>query len=225
MHARYYDPNSGRFLSVDPVLAERALHDPQKWNPYTYVRNNPIRMTDPTGRDGVDGLVMAPMSYAADEGFVEADQSGRGAAYGTVGAVVVGALIFGAEYLVDSFSAPDVKEALSQSTRTLSRQPASWRGADPDDLRRTVPAAWPSTPSKKDGGERFVNPEKRGEGVRIMPGTPDARSPDHAGPYAKFTKDGKITHVPLKGNRSLPSPPPTEPPSLWKNAMDFLLGK
>src|ERR1700752_2785727 len=40
-----------RFLSVDPVLdLSLAKHNPQGWNRYSYVRNNPVNMTDPDGR-------------------------------------------------------------------------------------------------------------------------------------------------------------------------------
>jgi RHS repeat-associated protein len=48
MHARYYNPNVARFLSVDPVLGDP--HAPQSWNRYAYVHNNPVILTDPTGR-------------------------------------------------------------------------------------------------------------------------------------------------------------------------------
>ncbi|HEX9985075.1 MAG TPA: RHS repeat-associated core domain-containing protein, partial [Thermoanaerobaculia bacterium] len=52
MHARFYSAASGRFLSVDPVLnLKRALREPQNWNRYAYVMNNPLRYTDPDGRD------------------------------------------------------------------------------------------------------------------------------------------------------------------------------
>jgi RHS repeat-associated protein len=52
MHARYYGPRAGRFLSVDPVLnLKRALREPQNWNRYAYVMNNPLKYTDPTGKD------------------------------------------------------------------------------------------------------------------------------------------------------------------------------
>jgi RHS repeat-associated protein len=52
MHARVYNPNWGRFLSVDPFLnVKRALREPQNWNRYVYVMNNPLRYTDPDGRD------------------------------------------------------------------------------------------------------------------------------------------------------------------------------
>jgi RHS repeat-associated protein len=49
--ARYYSGAQGRFMSVDPVTitTERML-DPQQLNAYAYVRNNPIRLIDPTGK-------------------------------------------------------------------------------------------------------------------------------------------------------------------------------
>jgi RHS repeat-associated protein len=51
MHARFYAPFMGRFLSVDPVLdIKEALHEPQLWNRYSYVTNNPLKFTDPDGR-------------------------------------------------------------------------------------------------------------------------------------------------------------------------------
>jgi RHS repeat-associated protein len=51
MRARYYNPNWGRFLSVDPVIDFKTnMTNPQGWNRYSYVRNNPVRWTDPTGK-------------------------------------------------------------------------------------------------------------------------------------------------------------------------------
>jgi RHS repeat-associated protein len=48
---RHYSP-SGRWLSPDPA-GKGAVHldDPQTWNLYAYVRNNPTTLTDPTGLD------------------------------------------------------------------------------------------------------------------------------------------------------------------------------
>src|SRR5262249_31164294 len=48
MHARYFAPVQGRFLSPDPVLGNPRR--PQSWNRYSYVLNNPINNTDPSGR-------------------------------------------------------------------------------------------------------------------------------------------------------------------------------
>ncbi|BCJ52199.1 hypothetical protein Asp14428_36740 [Actinoplanes sp. NBRC 14428] len=44
--AREYDPATGRFLSVDPVV---DFTDPQQLNAYAYGRNNPLAFPDPTG--------------------------------------------------------------------------------------------------------------------------------------------------------------------------------
>jgi RHS repeat-associated protein len=49
--ARYLHGATGRFTNVDPVLAtDRSILDPQSWNRYVYVRNNPVRYVDPDGR-------------------------------------------------------------------------------------------------------------------------------------------------------------------------------
>jgi RHS repeat-associated protein len=51
MHARFYTPGLGRFLSVDPVIdVKGAGSAPQAWNRYTYGANNPLRYRDPTGK-------------------------------------------------------------------------------------------------------------------------------------------------------------------------------
>jgi RHS repeat-associated protein len=49
MHARYYKPGWGRFLSVDPVLG--TPNNPQSWNRYAYTRGNPLLFVDPSGRN------------------------------------------------------------------------------------------------------------------------------------------------------------------------------
>jgi RHS repeat-associated protein len=50
--ARYDSSSLGRFMSPDP-LSRAGLpldtHDPQSWNAYAYVRNNPLNLTDPDG--------------------------------------------------------------------------------------------------------------------------------------------------------------------------------
>jgi len=49
--ARYYASGQGRFTTVDPVVPlDATLRDPQLWNRYAYVHNNPLRYTDPDGR-------------------------------------------------------------------------------------------------------------------------------------------------------------------------------
>ena len=47
--ARYYANMQGRFTSPDPLLSSGLTEQPQSWNRYTYVINNPLKYTDPTG--------------------------------------------------------------------------------------------------------------------------------------------------------------------------------
>lgn len=47
MNGRAYDYNLGRFLSVDPLIQEPG--NSQSMNPYSYIMNNPLAGTDPTG--------------------------------------------------------------------------------------------------------------------------------------------------------------------------------
>jgi RHS repeat-associated protein len=47
---RYNASSMGRFMTPDPVgIMKQKLLDPQQWNMYAYVRNNPLRFVDPTG--------------------------------------------------------------------------------------------------------------------------------------------------------------------------------
>jgi len=47
MRARFYDPDTGRFLEKDPV--EGTLTDPPSLHRYQYVSNRPLLLTDPRG--------------------------------------------------------------------------------------------------------------------------------------------------------------------------------
>ncbi len=63
MNGRAYDPLLGRFLSVDPIIQFPA--NSQSLNPYSYILNNPLAGTDPTG-------------YATSCGDVSASDKGSG---------------------------------------------------------------------------------------------------------------------------------------------------
>ena len=47
--ARYYGSMQGRFTSPDPLLSSGSVEDPQSWNRYSYVLNNPLALIDPDG--------------------------------------------------------------------------------------------------------------------------------------------------------------------------------
>jgi RHS repeat-associated protein len=50
MRARYYDANTGRFLSPEPIWPQ--ISDPKALNPYQYAGADPVRFVDPAGLQG-----------------------------------------------------------------------------------------------------------------------------------------------------------------------------
>lgn len=62
--ARYYDPSTSRFLTVDPVIGSAFV--PLTQNEYIYANNNPIMLNDPNGTNA--GLI-----FALAGGFAVAD--------------------------------------------------------------------------------------------------------------------------------------------------------
>jgi len=53
--ARYYDSRTGTFCSADPLAGSPG--DPQSWNRYPYGRNDPIDITDPSGKSWWSDLI------------------------------------------------------------------------------------------------------------------------------------------------------------------------
>jgi RHS repeat-associated protein len=61
---REYDPRQGRWISPDPSGLEAVDHsNPQSWNRYEYLSNDPLNATDPNGLVGcnADACVNAPL--------------------------------------------------------------------------------------------------------------------------------------------------------------------
>jgi RHS repeat-associated protein len=56
-HARYYAPSLGRFIQADTIVPEPG--NPQSINRYSYVHNNPLRYTDPSGHGLFDKIKKA----------------------------------------------------------------------------------------------------------------------------------------------------------------------
>jgi RHS repeat-associated protein len=64
MLARYFGSSHGRLMAVDPIVnVEVSFVNPQRWNRYTYVLQNPLRLGDASGLDA-DDRVAAARYYA-----------------------------------------------------------------------------------------------------------------------------------------------------------------
>jgi RHS repeat-associated protein len=70
--ARFYGSPQGRFLSPDPGNAGADLTNPQSWNMYAYVLNNPMTNIDPTGRNCFDSGIFYQVTTSMGTGTNEA---------------------------------------------------------------------------------------------------------------------------------------------------------
>ncbi len=88
MNGRVYNPLIGRFISADPHVTDPT--DPQNFNRYSYVLNNPLSYTDPTGFDDTKCNVdqKAAQDSRGSDTVVHCQSSGggdRGGNYGNGG--------------------------------------------------------------------------------------------------------------------------------------------
>lgn len=96
--ARYYDPVLGRFISADTVIPDGS--NPQTLNRYSYVNNNPILLTDPNGHCPWC-IIAAAVVIGALIGGAESDWNPRAMLIGGV----IGGLSGGAGSFVGGWAA------------------------------------------------------------------------------------------------------------------------
>ena len=104
MNGRIYDPKIGRFLQADPIV--QAPKNSQSLNRYSYVLNNPLSYTDPSGYFSLKGffkkwgrviaaVAISYVTYGAASGWATTwlagtALAGNGAAIGTIAGAVSG---------------------------------------------------------------------------------------------------------------------------------------
>ena len=215
--ARYYDPNTGRFLTEDPIgFAARDA------NLYRYVFNNPIKFSDPTGLAAAAAVCAVPgLCPAIAKAVVETTIAiGVGAGIMSIpgdtpvndnlntssaGPAVCtpddpqGLLSSNGNNLLNESAKPERKRSLDD--------PESLEGATPEEIEELVKESGqfePEKPLKKGDGKKFDKIGTKGsDQVQINKGYPNSNDPLHSGPYVKITKHGKPVRIPLAGNPAL----------------------
>jgi RHS repeat-associated protein len=100
MHARYYRPLVGRFLSMDPISG--TPREPGSWNRYSYVSDNPICRIDPDGEQST-----TPESFYMIYGVTVRSNDSLSFANATAAdSLFFGGLSFRAQIALASSSAP-----------------------------------------------------------------------------------------------------------------------
>jgi RHS repeat-associated protein len=156
MQQRYYDPQVGRFLSVDPYAADSGA----AFNRYVYANSSPYHYTDPDGRQSVVACGM-PQNAAtcAAAGIVGNGSSGAAAAGGTTSGAAGNGVVAG----ILAFFGIQMSE--DHSDDGSSDTPAPTAVANPDG---TVTGADGAPVKTSSGGERA--------GKRFRPEPPGVRA-------------------------------------------------
>lgn len=194
MQQRYYSPDMGIFLSVDPVGVSPV--NGLNFNRYWYASNNPYNTTDPDGRcDGPSTCAIDRDIAAMNRGEMSREDFMERSAARAAGAVTGLIVIAGARSL-----------SLIPAVRTMIvRHEVNKR---PDG----VPANWKHTPSKDGKGSTWSNPKNAHDSVRTSTGSPRSSQPGQREPYVVRQVDGKRhdangavapkqskeSHIPLK---------------------------
>ncbi|MGW8956698.1 RHS repeat-associated core domain-containing protein [Paenibacillus sp. NPDC055715] len=94
LRARWYDPDSGRFINEDTY--EGKQDDPLSLNLYTYVQNNPLGFVDPSGHEALPKSVeeivrdFKVITGGATKG---ASKGSKGGPFGMAASIVLGGLL------------------------------------------------------------------------------------------------------------------------------------
>jgi RHS repeat-associated protein len=111
-NARYYDPHIRRFTQPDDII--QNVYNPQDLNRYSYVRNNPIRYTDPSGHIAWVPIIIigAGAAYGGTEAIASYElenpsaswqqKLGVGAIGAATGALTTTAALYGSSTIVAS---------------------------------------------------------------------------------------------------------------------------
>ena len=185
VRARYYDPQTGRFLSEDPIGFAAA-----DANLYRYVFNNPTNLTDPSGR-----IIGKLLSDFLKDFFPGPQPSSPQACPAPSDLFNDPGMVMSENSESDEESAP---------TRDLE-DPRTWEGAPPEELTDALEESdqyEPPQPLQKGDGEKFTKKGTKGsDQVRVNKGYPNHSDPLHQGPYATFQNGGNpAVRVPLAGN-------------------------
>ena len=212
MQQRYYDPEVGRFLSVDPVGVDVATG--ANFNRYWYGNNNPYTYTDPDGRAACIAAPPAPACFAAIAAVARAIVSRAAPRPGVI--------------IVTSESSQDSDEpGERQSTdvagprpgdafpdRPLPRDPLSGEPVVDDEA-----AGVPHTQLGTRDGSKGKYPQARefdsdGKEIKTRDFTDHGRPKSHTNPHDHVRKPNPSGGTPQRGKAE--PPPPREPPKTRK---------
>ncbi|WP_204101906.1 MULTISPECIES: RHS repeat-associated core domain-containing protein, partial [Spirulina sp. CCY15215] len=146
--ARYYDPETGRFVSRDPI--DVIEYEPESSNPYQFVYNNPHVYSDPTG---MFTLVELQSGFATEKALSKAQLAATNAmrdylidkAKGVVTEIVMGL----AKRITDNLAvlSPTLAKALevALSTKEKNKLGSEWERILKGEFQELIKTSFPGS--------------------------------------------------------------------------------
>jgi len=190
MQQRYYDPVAGRFLSIDPVVAN--TDNGGSFNRYDYANNNPYKFIDPDGRDPQLPSFFTLSTFEAAKRDTTLDQAVRAGA------------------LTRTMTMPAVAVAAAPSAIGLGITGA---GAAVGAAGEAAGAAIEAVGPRKAGIAALTLVGALGKGVGNAPKPPSLPQQSLSSAMRtlkQIAKDSKVT----KAEKTAPPPPPPPPPKI-----------
>ena len=134
--ARYFSSVQGRWTSADAPFADQHAQNPQSWNLYGYVTNNPLRLIDPNGRQSTSPSAGVDALYASGKiTYEEWQRASHAANVGAVAGMTAGVAA------VVSFFSPELGAALYHWARTNPQQVQEIAAGVAEDVSGAPPGA------------------------------------------------------------------------------------
>ena len=173
---RYYDPNTGRYLTPDPIGLEGGI------NLFAYVQNNPINFVDPYGEDPVVALALTGSAIGGP----------LGAAIGATAGVILGVGVYG---LWDWLWNENTEDKTSKECPKQGNDSENIVYVDPDgNAIPTPPTPFPGLVENPNREGDWGIVDENGKFIkskwRIDPGRPEIKA-----------KHGSTDHIHLDGEK------------------------
>jgi RHS repeat-associated protein len=205
------DPFTGKDIETNTALPYADITDPQTLNKYAYVRNNPLRYTDP------DGHCAEALTCTVELGAAGAEVGSIFGPAGTVvGAIVgggIGAFIgYEAGKAIVSFAQKNEKTETSPAASKEPAQLAAGKEAHNKEEVRPGEKAEVTTPSGKGRMDRYN--ESEGHIREIKPDNPRQVKAGQKQLEQYKTEMEKATNRPHSTELTLYPPKPVKPPDV-----------
>jgi RHS repeat-associated protein len=178
LRARFYDPKTGRFLTRDPVRG--SVTRPASQHSYVYANNNPLRWSDPSGREACSVGGLLGLGNPFQQGGGGGGRCGLGAGGG--GGVIIVTIIVAINGIQHVFSViGDDDDDIEEELESLGRQfgfdphgPRVERMRDPrgagqasDRVVDAMAQRYGLTEKEREELKNAIEEESRGGGGRI----------------------------------------------------------